>query len=170
MFEPYLVKRSIISKEIYLAEGKICRDMGFINSGAFRMYYLSDGKEINLHFSLEDDFVVEYDSFLEQKPSRYYIQALEESEIVIFNLEVLQKAYHKSHNWERFGRLMAENAYKMMARRTESFLFLNGEQRYTALLQNNPHIFERISLYHIASYLGMERESLSRLRRKLAGK
>lgn len=57
-----------------------------------------------------------------------------------------------------------------LTQRVESFLFLDGEQRYLDLLKNQPQIFDRIQLYHIASYLGLERESLSRLRKKVAGK
>jgi CRP/FNR family transcriptional regulator len=72
--------------------------------------------------------------------------------------------------WERFGRMIAEQSYKLTTQRVESFLFLDGEQRYIDLLKNQSHILDRIPLYHIASYLGLERESLSRLRKKIAGK
>ena len=85
-------------------------------------------------------------------------------------MTALQKAYDQSHNWERFGRLISEQSYKLINQRVESFLFLNGEQRYLDLLKNQPYIFDRIPLYYIASYLGIERESLSRLRKKIARK
>ncbi|WP_341900462.1 Crp/Fnr family transcriptional regulator [Fluviicola taffensis] len=170
LFEPYLKIKKYSAKEHFLNEGKTCQEIGFINRGSFRTYYLSDGKEINTHFVFENDFVVDYDSFLEGKPSKYAIQALEDVEIVTFNLEALQKAYNQSQNWERFGRIMAEQSYKLTTQRVESFLFLDGERRYLDLQENHPLIFDRIPLYHIASYLGMERESLSRLRKKIAGK
>lgn len=170
LFEPFLKTRKIAAKEYVLSAGKTCREIGFINHGSFRTFYLSDDKEINTHFVFENDFVVDYDSFLEAKPSRYCIQALEDSEIVTFNLQALLHAYDQSRNWERFGRVMAEKSYQMTTHRVESFLFLDGEQRYLDLLKNEPQIFDRIPLYHIASYLGMERESLSRLRKKIAGK
>jgi CRP/FNR family transcriptional regulator, anaerobic regulatory protein len=170
LFQPFLQTRHISAKDYFLQENKTCREIGFVNSGTFRMYYLSDGKEINTHFSFDNEFVVDYDSFLQQKPSRYYIQALEDAEIVTFNLETLHKAYNTSQNWERFGRIMAEYSYKITTKRVESFLFLDGEQRYKQLLENEPHLFERIPLYHIASYLGLERESLSRLRKKITEK
>ena len=82
-------------------------------------------------------------------------------------MNTLEKAYHLSKNWERFGRIMAEKSCQLTTERMESFLFLNGEQRYLQLLATKPHIFEQIPLYHIASYLGLERESLSRLRKKI---
>ncbi len=170
LFEPFLKTKRLRAKEPLLTEGKTCQEIGFVNHGSFRTYYLSDDKEINTRFVFENDFVVDYDSFLEVKPSKYFIEALEDSEIVTFDLQALLNAYHHSHNWERFGRLMAEQSYKLTTKRVESFLFLNGEQRYLDLLKNEPQIFDRIPLYHIASYLGMERESLSRLRKKIAGK
>ena len=170
LFEPYLQTKQLAAKEHFLLEGKVCSEIGFINKGCFRTYYLADGKEINTHFVFENDFVVNYDSFLESNPSKYFVEALEDSEIVTFNLEALFNAYNQSQNWERFGRIMAEQSYKITTRRVESFLFLDGEQRYLDLMKNEAAIFQRIPLYHIASYLGLERESLSRLRNKIARK
>ena len=168
LFEPHLTLKRFKEKELFIAEGKVCREIAFINSGSFRTYYLSEGKEINTCFYFENQFVVEYDSFLKAMPSRYYIQALEDSEVVCFSLPAVQNAYKQSHNRERFGRIMAEEAYKMTAQRVESFLFLDGEQRYLQLLESEPWLFDRVPLYHIASYLGLERESISRLRKKIA--
>lgn len=170
LFEPYLKTKTYKAKEYFLSKGKICHDIGFINKGCFRTYYLSNGKEINTHFAFDQEFVTDYDSFLQEKPSRYFIQALENTEIVTFHLEALQAAYNQSQNWERFGRMIAEQSYKLTTQRVESFMFLNGEERYLELLKTQPHIFEKIPLYHIASYLNLERESLSRLRKKIAAK
>ncbi len=170
LFLPFLKTKPYKEKAYLLSENKICHEIGFINKGSFRTFYLADGKEINTQFVFENEFVVDYDSFLHEKPSRYFIQALEDSEIVSFNLSALQNAYEVSHNWERFGRMMAEHSYRLTTQRVESFLFMDGEQRYLDLLKGNPQIFNRIPLYHIASYLGLERESLSRLRKKIAEK
>ena len=170
LFEPFLKTIQLRKNDYFLTEGNTCKEIGFINQGCFRTYYLSDGKEINTRFVFENEFVTDYDSFLQNKPSRYFIQALEYAEIVTFNLTALQNAYNQSKNWERFGRMIAEQSYKLTTQRVESFLFFNGEQRYLDLLKNQSQIFDRIPLYHIASYLGLERESLSRLRKKIAGK
>ena len=170
LFEPFLQTRQIKSKDIVLNEGQVCKELGFINNGAFRMYYLADGKEINTHFSFENEFVVNYDSFLQETPSRYFIQALEDAEIVTFNLPTLQSAYNQSQNWERFGRIMAEYSYKLTTKRVEGFMFMDAEQRYLQMMKETPHFLERVPLYHLASYIGVERESLSRLRKKIASK
>jgi CRP/FNR family transcriptional regulator len=170
IFEPFLITQKFQEKEFFNTEGKVCKEIGFINSGAFRTFYLVDGKEINTQFCFENQFIVDYDSFLNNKPSRYFIQALEPTEIVSFNLAALQSAYEQSQNWERLGRVMAEQSFTYTTQRVESFMFLDGEQRYLQLVKNEPEIFNRVPLYHIASYIGLERESLSRLRKKIAGK
>lgn len=170
LFEPDLKLVQIQEKAYFLEESRICRRIGFINKGIFRVFYLMDGKEINTHFFLENGFVTDYDSLITHKPSRYFIQALENSEIVVFNIETLERAYKQSHNWERFGRMMAEKSYQIAISRTESFLFYNAEQRYMELQQKNPEILNRVPLYHIASYLGIEKESLSRIRKNAAFK
>ncbi|MGH1335210.1 MAG: Crp/Fnr family transcriptional regulator [Aureispira sp.] len=169
LFENNLELNTYSKKEHHLKEGQICHLLGFVNKGCFRVFYLSEGREINTQFIFENEFVVDYDSFLKQQPSRYYIQAMEDAEIVTFNFETLQKAYDQSHRWERFGRLIAEKSYQVTTNRVESFLFKKGEQRYIEALEQ-VQLFQRIPLYHIASYLGIERESLSRLRKKIVQK
>lgn len=167
LFEANLELRKYSKKDFFLKEGQTCHLLGFVNKGCFRIFYLSEGREINTQFIFENEFVVDYDSFLKEQRSRYYIQALEDAELVTFNFSTLQRAYDLSHRWERFGRLMAEKSYQVTTNRVESFLFKNGEQRYLEALENST-LLERIPLYHIASYLGIERESLSRLRKKIA--
>src|SRR5690606_36586715 len=170
LFEPFLKTKQLKARDYFLTEGKICHEIVFINKGCFRRYYLSDGKEINTHFAFENEFVTDYDSLLQSKSSRYFIQTLEDTEIVTFNLSALQNAYNQSQNWERFGRIIAEQSYKLTTQRLESFLFLDGEQRYLDLLEKQHHMLDSIPLYHIAFYLGLEWESLSRLRKKIVYK
>jgi CRP-like cAMP-binding protein len=167
MFLPYLKVKQYTKGEFFVAEGQISNEIGFINNGSFRLYYLLDGKEVNANFFFEKEFVVEYQSFLLQHSSRYYIQALEDSEVITFTAAALHNAYDVSHSWERFGRIIAEKLFIDATQRGEEFLFLTGEQRYKNLLKKHPKVFERVPLYHIASFLGVERESLSRLRRKI---
>lgn len=167
IFRDAFTVKTFRKNEIWTAPEFICKELGFLSKGLFRIYYLMDGKEINVHFFFEDEFVTDYQSFLSQQPSLCYISALENSELIIFSHDKLQQAYSESHNWERFGRIISEACYLDAMRRSESFLFQNGEQRYLDLMKTNPQIFNRIPLYHIASYMGLERESLSRLRKKV---
>jgi CRP-like cAMP-binding protein len=167
-FKPHLVEKTVERDGYLLMEGGCCREMSFVASGLFRMFYLSDGKEINAHFFSANDFMAEFCSFLNQKPSKYSIQALERSVVVTFSHEVLLDAYKRSKNWERLGRLMAEQFAGLVSDRMEKFLFMDGTERYLNLMQDNPKIFDQVPLYHLASYLGMERESLSRIRNRIS--
>ncbi|HEY1037971.1 MAG TPA: Crp/Fnr family transcriptional regulator, partial [Bacteroidia bacterium] len=76
----------------------------------------------------------------------------------------------KSHAWERFGRLLAQEAFNVTIARTESFLFKTPEERYLELIKQHPDIFNNIPLYHISSYLGIQGPSLSRIRKRISGK
>jgi CRP-like cAMP-binding protein len=167
-FHSHLVEKTISKEEIVLHAGSTCRDLSFIVSGVFRMYSTVDGKEVNLHFYAENEFMADYGSLLRQLPGRYSIQALESSRVVSFSYEVLQEAYDRSKNWDRFGRLMAEQFACIISGRLEKFLFLDGMGRYVALMQDDPGIFDRVPLYHLASFLGMERETFSRIRQRLS--
>lgn len=161
--------RYVKAKEYYTRSGDVSRELAFLNSGVMRMFFVrADGKEINIRFFFENDFVVSYQSFLLQKPGRYFIQALKDCELVTIPYSTLQNAYTNSPLHDKFGRIIAERSYIHAEQHTESLLFYNAQERYLKLLKAHPRIFEQVPLYHIASYLGIERESLSRLRRKLS--
>ena len=167
IFIPYLKRKTLKKGEFFLKEGKISNEIAFIEKGILRLFYLSEGKEINNYFFLENDYAVSYLDFLKNRASRYYIQALEDCELFTFNAQSLQIAYDNSKNWERFGRIIAESVYAIATNRFESFLFLSAKERYLQMIKDYPRFIERIPLYHIASYLGIERESLSRIRKDL---
>jgi CRP-like cAMP-binding protein len=169
-FLPYLRLTRVAPKAHWLKRGQVCHNLGFVLSGAFRVYYEDEDREANTHFIFANDFAAEYGSFLNQTASRYSIQALAPCMLIEFGFEALQEAYAKSHGWERLGRLIAEAAYTRSRKRAESFLFLDGEGRYLQAIREEPDLFRQVPLYHIASYLGLERESLSRIRRRLSGK
>lgn len=159
----------LAAKDYFLREGQINSQLAFVQEGVMRMFYIAeDGKEINVQFFFEDDFVASYQSFITQTPSKYYIQALEDCELITISYESLQNAYTHSLAWQQFGRIIAEKVYTLSEQRTESFLFMSAEERYLNLLKKRPIVFEKVPLYHIASFLGIERESLSRLRKRIA--
>lgn len=86
------------------------------------------------------------------------------------NYHDLQQMYTSSKAWERFGRLLAEHFFNHSQGRTEDLLFLTHEKRYLNLLEEHPNIVKRVQAYHIASYLGVKNQSLSRIRKRLAEK
>jgi len=169
MFIHYLNRKTIKKGEYLLKENQVVNEIAFVAKGVLRLFYLSnEGKEINNHFFLENDYAVSYLDFLKNRSSRYFIQALEDCELLTFSAESLQIAYDKSKNWERFGRIIAESVFATATNRFESFLFLSAKERYLQMLKDYPSFIQRIPLYHLASYLGIERESLSRIRKEIA--
>lgn len=156
-------------KEFVFKSGEVQKEIGYVCQGLIRKYYINEkGSEIITGFSTENDYATDYPSFLRQKPSKYHIECLEPSIIVKMPYDKLQEAYQKYKENEMYGRLVAEKVLTRETDRVESFLFESAEERYLNFMDQNKEISNRISLTHLASYLGIERQSLSRIRSKLA--
>lgn len=167
----FLSIESFKKKEFLYKEGQVQKDVGFVCRGLLRKFYINEkGSEIIAGFSKEEEYATDYPAFLTQRPSKYYIECLEPSIIVKIPYEKLQEAYQKFKGNEMYGRLVAENVLIRETNRVESLLFENAEERYLNFLHQNKNIINRISLTHVASYLGIERQSLSRIRSNLAKK
>jgi CRP-like cAMP-binding protein len=148
----------------------VCKYLGFIIDGAFRSYIIDSKtfEEKNIFLYTQNQFVVPFKSFINQTPCDYHTQALTNATILYINIDDLLSLYKQSHQWERFGRLMAQEAFNLTIERMEGFVFKSPEERYLDLIKNYPDIFNNIPLYHISSYLGIQGPSLSRIRKRLA--
>ena len=155
-------------KELLLQPGEVCNFVGFINEGLTRQYFLLEGEEITVTFTDENRYTTEYTSFLNRKPTFFYIEALENTEVLMINYGKMQQLYAKSHNGERLGRLISEQVYLFIAQRNLSILVESPEQRYQKMMKEFPHILQRVPQHQIASYLGIKPESLSRIRKRMA--
>ncbi|UKT64896.1 Crp/Fnr family transcriptional regulator [Pedobacter mucosus] len=159
---------SVKKKCDLLEQGNVCKNISFVTKGFFRMFYVDmEGNEINNRFTEADNFIVDFQSFLTQRPSRYYWQAMQDSEVLTFTFNDVQKLYATSPAWGTFGRLVAEQVYLQLNERVEMFQFMSPQQRYEYLLSTRPELFNQISQFHLSSYLGVKPESLSRLRKRL---
>lgn len=150
----------------------VCKYLGFVSSGVFRSYVIDEktGDEKNVFFYSDNQFVVTFKSFINQIPCDYHTQAMTNASVICIELSDLLSLYQQSHKWERFGRLLAQQAFNVVMERTESFLFKQPEERYLELIKQHPDIFNAIPLYHISSYLGIQGPSLSRIRKRLISK
>jgi CRP-like cAMP-binding protein len=168
---PFWLERHYKKGEFYNEYKNVCKHLGFIMSGIFRTYYVNGetGEQKNVFFCSEQQLIVSYKSFVEQSPCNYHTEAMLESRILYIHINHLQELYRQSHHWERFGRLVAEAAFAIAMSKAESFMFGSAEDCYRELITQHRNITERIPLYHIASYLGIQGPSLSRIRKKLAG-
>ncbi|MCP9765642.1 Crp/Fnr family transcriptional regulator [Lacihabitans soyangensis] len=157
-------------KEFLLKPGEICNFIGFVNKGLTRQFYTNNNVEITVYFAEENKYTTEYTSFLSRKPSYFYIEALEETEVLMVNYDRMQELYSKSLNGERLGRLICEQVYLFLAERNLSLLIESPEERYLKLGRDFPHILQRVPQHQIASYLGIKPESLSRIRKRMSKK
>lgn len=158
-------------KQFLYESGAIQKEIAYVCQGLLRKYYINEkGNKINVGFSMEKQYAIDYPSFIKQKPSKYYIECLEPSIIIAMPYDKLQEAYQRYKDSEMYGRLTAEMVLTRETDRVESFLFENAEERYLNFIAANKDLMNRISVSHLASYLGIERQSLTRIRGKLAKK
>ena len=156
-------------KEIFLHAGQTQKAIGFVAKGLVRSFFIDqDGNERTVGFYPEGDYATHYAAFITQKPSKYSIQCLEPTTLACLSFDDMQWLYSQSQNVEKYGRLVAEEILKRQQARIESFVFQTAEERYLDFMKQQADLFNRVSLSHLCSYLGIERQSLTRIRQKIA--
>lgn len=169
IFTQYLSFSTLSKKEHFAVEGKVCDYMCFITRGAVRYYHIKDGQEITGYFSFENELMSAYKSFLKRTPNANYIQALEETELVMISHQNLQQMLNHpllALKIEHFGRLIAEYYVCCYEDRVTAFITQSPEERYTALEKTAKDIFQRVPQHFIANFLGITPVSLSRIRKR----
>lgn len=164
-----LTTTELKSKQVYIHANTIQKELGFVFSGLLRAYYIDvNGSDISVNFIRENRYAIHYSAFISENPSKYYFQAIEPSVLVNLSYKHIQEGYERFTNLERYGRLVAEEVLKFQQKRIEGFLFDSAETRYLDFIKENPDLFNRVSISYLSSYLGIERQSLTRIRKKLA--
>jgi CRP-like cAMP-binding protein len=148
-------------------EGQIFNKIAFIYKGLFRIYHLKDGNEVNSCFCTESTITTSFNSFIQHSPSGDTIQALENSTIVTLSSDTLTKLYSESSFWQTANRMLTEKECLHLSDRASSLSFETALEKYKNLLQYLPEIIQQVSVQHIASYLGVSRETLSRIRSQI---
>jgi CRP-like cAMP-binding protein len=158
----------VLSKNHFLVtEGKICRHLYFLQQGALRGFYNLEGKAVTHWFAFENDFVTSFHSFITQAPAVENIQLLEGSILWAISKDQLSRLMKQYHEIETLVRTAYERYYIRLEERFVNAQFKTAMERYQELLQQTPHIVERVPLGYIASYLGISQETLSRIRNRL---
>lgn len=149
-----------------LKSGQVSDRIYFINEGLVRAFYERDGKEHTLWLGFAGEFVYSVKSFIEQSPSLDTIVLVTDCKFTSLSYQNLQYLYNKDPIWNKFGRLMFEKYYVILIERIRLFQSLSAAERYDQVDKRHPNILEEVKLTHLASYLGMAPETLSRLRAK----
>lgn len=151
--------------EFLVREGDRRPVLFFILKGLVRVYYLrNDGKEITHTIRWESQFVGSNDILFHQQPSRFYIQALESTEVLMSDYSNVLKTVEQNTNLLSIRNAILENMLKHCLKRVESFTLLTPKERYLELLEENPSLFNRVSDKYLATILGVTPVSFSRIK------
>ncbi|CAL1519489.1 Crp/Fnr family transcriptional regulator [Chitinophaga sp. MM2321] len=152
---------------LLLKEGAKCSEIYFIEKGAIKAFQDKDGKMINLCFYFEDTFVTNLKSLRSEAASAYNLQAMEPLQTYSFEKQNLLSLYTLSAEIELFGRSLLESLLIEQEEHANFFKLYSPEERYSYLLTHAPFFIQRIPVSQLASYLGITRESLSRIRKRI---
>lgn len=150
--------------DFFLKKGQINSSLFVIEKGLVRGFFLRNDKEINSWFGKEDELIGSILPFYAKKTSFENIQFLEDTVLYSITTENLAEIYMRYPEFNAVGRKIAEFLCEFLEERIISLQTENAEDRYRSLITKNPDIFRRINLGHIASYLGVTQETLSRIR------
>jgi CRP-like cAMP-binding protein len=160
-----ILKRVHLQKKEFLIEaGDVCSFIGFVQKGILRTYVLKEDDEFNIDFHVPNSVVSGYKSFLTQTPTKAYIQALSDTTIYLISYSDYQNLLKESTDWYRLGKYIADTLFIIKCKRESSLLMDSAIERYKLFLKEYPQIEQLVAQYHIASYLGIKPESLSRIK------
>lgn len=165
---PLLTPRSFKKGQFITSEGEINRYTNFITKGSARVYYLDHGgQEHVIQLGIRGWWIGDYPSFIMQQPGYLYTEALEPTELLALSYENQQKLYEQAPRTERFFRLLTQRAYAAFQQRMLQNLSMDAEQRYLSFREAYPELEQQIAQKHIASYLGMSAEFLSKIKKRI---
>ena len=164
-FVSIIRQQQVSKKEFILREGQICKNISFVHSGILRAYYLDrEGKESTIMFAMEDWWITDMFCFINQLPAMLNIAAVENGCIFQLQKSDLDDLYFKVPKFERFFRIIMQNAYIREQLRVIQNLSLPAEERYNNFLAKYPQVAKNVTQKQIASYLGITPEFLSAIR------
>lgn len=162
------IERVEFKKKEFLTEcNEVENHIYFIEEGIVRQYFISQEREICLDFGFRHNLISAYVSFLTREPSLLCIQALTPVKALRIHYDAVQQLHNISKNSERFGRLVAEQLYRVKLQREMVLLSMSAEEKYRHMLQKRPEFIQMIPVKDIASYLGIHPETLSRIRKNI---
>lgn len=150
-------------------EGETPKESFFVVKGIVRKFKLEDGIDTTVEFYAEQQDVFSFANATHNPPSKFSLECLEDCEISVVSFELGQEMYKRFPRFERMCRLATEQNLMKYQEHFSNFISWSPQQRYQDILENRPYLIERVPQYHLASYLGVKPESLSRIRKRIAG-
>jgi len=155
---------------ILLKEGQVSRDSYFVIEGCVRKYYIIDGDERTTEFYIEDESVASLQSYKNKTPANHYFECVEDSRLAVLSYEKEQELFKRVPKYEALCRMSMENDFGEQQEALAKFITSSPVDRYKNLLDTRPDLLQRVPQYHLASYIGVKPESLSRIRKRIASK
>ena len=163
--------KTIKKKSFLLREGEICKFEGFVTKGLFRVYHIDkNGFEQILYFAIEDWWITDIDSFTNEIPSQLFIEALEDSELLLISKKDKDFAYENLPKIEKLFRIMTQKTHVALQRRMIDSMSKTAEFRYVEFVEKYPQLIQRLSNIQGAAYLGITNVFLSNIRKKISSK
>jgi len=159
-------KKTIKKNEFVLQEGETCKDLIFVQKGCLRLYYLQDDFEVSVWFALKHSSAIEIYSFISETPSNYFLQAIEDTEILYLPKVALNKLYETHPKMQEMMRKFWEDVILHLLQRFTALQRDSAEQRYLDLL-NKPELLQTIPQKYLASFIGVTPTSLSRIKKNI---
>lgn len=157
------------AKKVFIHAHLLQKNVGYIHSGLLRAFYVNQkGQDITINFLDENKLVVHLDALSHNKPSKFSFQALEPTIILNIPKEHIDFCAEKHPLLEKYLHVMIEQVYCRMFNRLEALLIENSEDRYLNFVEESPVLFTRIPISHLCTYLGINRQSLTRIRKKIS--
>ena len=161
--------KSIKKKSFLLRKDEVCKFEGFVVKGLFRVYHIDqDGVEQILYFAFENWWITDIDSFTNDKPSQLFIEAIEDSEVLLISKKDKEFAYMNLPKIEKLFRVMTQKTHVALQRRMIDNLSKTAEIRYLEFSEKYPQLIQRLSNLQIAAYLGITNVFLSNIRKKIS--
>ncbi|MGB3085977.1 MAG: Crp/Fnr family transcriptional regulator [Saprospiraceae bacterium] len=166
-----VIEKNIKRRQFILQENDVCKYYTFVISGLFKMYAVDkNGKENNIQFASENDWIADIGSFHNEKPSRLYIEAIEPSIILQISKDNLWYLYTNYPKFDRNFRVIIEDKFIELQNRVLQSISSTAEERYETYLEQYPNLSNRLPNTQIASYLGITPEFLSKIRNNISKK
>ncbi|MFI1773404.1 Crp/Fnr family transcriptional regulator [Thalassobellus citreus] len=161
--------KTVKKKHFLLKEGDVCKFEAFVTKGLFKVAHIDkNGNEQILYFASENWWITDIDSFTNTVPSKFTIQALEDSEVLFISKKDKEYAYTYLPFIEKLFRIMTQKTYVALQRKLINNLSKTSDQRYIDFIEKYPKLAQRLTNIQIAAYLGISHEFVSKIRKKIA--